>query len=50
MVKRGGGVECMCEGTLAMGTGVSRPSKECKGTVSVTTRPSDSMMALSKLT
>ena len=47
--KRGGGMECMCEGTLAIGTGVRSPSRECKGTVSVTTRLS-SMMALSKPT
>ena len=47
--KRGGGLECMWEGTLAIGTGVRRASSEFKGTVSVTTRPS-SMMALSKLT
>ena len=34
----------MCEGTLVMGTGVSRPSKEFKGTVSVTTRLSSTMV------
>ena len=41
--RRGGGVVCMCEGTLVMGTGLSRPSKEFKGTVSVTTRLSSTM-------
>ena len=41
--RRGGGVVCMCEGTLVMGTGVSRPSKEFKGTVSVTTKLSSTM-------
>ena len=41
--RRGGGVVCMCEGTLVMGTGVRRPSKEFKGTVSVTTKLSSTM-------
>ena len=41
--RRGGGVGCMCEGTLVIGTGVSRPSKEFKGTVSVTTKLSSTM-------
>ena len=43
-------MECMCEGTLAMGTGVRRPSKECKGTASVTTRVSSSIMVFSRVT
>ena len=48
--RSGGGVECMCEGTLVMGTGVRRPSKECKGTASVTTRVSSSIMVFSRVT